>query len=225
MELRYPNETHEYRTARAALNAEELALVRKVKEVAALRRQLPLGGRIPEDYTFKWADDARLNQTVQFSELFGNKSTLLLYSFMFGPSWDNPCLSCTSVMDSFDRMAKQVGHDAAFIAIAKAPAEKINAWANRRGWLQIGLVSGFESTYQSDYKCQGESDDTQLPTMHVFKKHEGEIHHFWGTELTDNDLDMVWPYWNLMDMTPEGRPDRHSPPQDFRSRFQEEHYS
>ena len=91
MELRYPNETHEYRTARAALNAEELALVRKVKEVAALRRQLPLGGRIPEDYTFKWADDARLNQTVQFSELFGNKSTLLLYSFMFGPSWDNPC--------------------------------------------------------------------------------------------------------------------------------------
>ena len=225
MQLRYPNETEEYRVARQALNQEELALVSKVKEVAALRRQLPLGGQIPEDYTFAWADDARLNQPVRISELFGDKNTLLLYNFMFGPSWDNPCVSCTSLMDGFDRMAKQVGHDAAFIAIGKAPATKINAWANQRGWSQIGLVSGYESDYQSDYKCQGQSPDRQFATMHVFKKHQGNIHHFWGTELTDNDLDMVWPYWNLMDMTPEGRPDRDNPPQDFRSRFQEENYS
>ena len=225
MELRYPNETQEYRIARQALNDEELALVSKVKAVAAMRRQLPLGGRLPEDYTFAWADDARLNQAVKISELFDGKNTLLLYSFMYGPGWDNPCVSCTSLMDGFDRMAKQVGHDAAFVAIAKAPAEKINAWARQRGWSQIALVSGFDSTYQVDYKCQGESPDRQLATMHVFKKYEGNIHHFWGTELTDNDLDMVWPYWNLMDMTPEGRPDRPNPPQDFRSLFQEENFS
>ena len=39
-----------------------------------------------------------------------------------------------------------------------------------------------------------------------------------------NHLDTVWPYWNLMDFTPEGRPDLSTPPQTFRSRFLEEHY-
>jgi len=222
MDLQFPNETLEYRIARQALNDEELALVEKVKSVAAMRRRLPLGGRLPEDYAFEWAGDDRLNQAVRFSELFGDKETLLLYSFMYGPSWDNPCPSCTSLMDGFDRMAKQVGHDAAFVAIGKAPAEKINAWVKRRGWSQIGLVSGFNSTYQADYRCQGETPDRQFAAMHVFKKHEGDIFHFWGTELTDNDLDMVWPYWNLMDMTPAGRPNRPSPPQEFTSSFLEE---
>jgi len=225
MESRYPNEPTDYRIARDALALEEQDLIRRVKAVAEQRRNLPLGGRLQEDYTFAWAEDARLNQAVKISELFDDKDTLLLYSFMYGPSWDNPCPSCTSLMDGFDRMAKQVGHDAAFIAIGKAPAGKINTWAKRRGWSQIGLVSGFDSTYQADYKCQGESPDRQFATMHVFKKHEGNIFHFWGTELTDNDLDMVWPYWNLMDMTPEGRPDRPSPPQDFRSLYQEENFS
>jgi predicted dithiol-disulfide oxidoreductase (DUF899 family) len=225
MERRYPNESTDYRIARDALALEEQDLIGRVKAVAEQRRNLPLGGRLPEDYTFAWADDARLNQAVKISELFDGKDTLLLYSFMYGPSWDNPCPSCTSLMDGFDRMAKQVGPDAAFVAIGKAPVEKINTWAKRRGWSQIGLVSGFDSTYQADYKCQGESPDRQFATMHVFKKHEGNIFHFWGTELTDNDLDMVWPYWNLMDMTPEGRPDRPSPPQDFRSLYQEENSS
>ena len=212
MKLRYPHETEDYRVARQALIKEERALLEHTKRVAALRRALPLGGRIPEDYRFTWADDARLNQSVTLSELFGDKQTLLLYNFMYGPNWDSPCPSCTSLMDGFDRMAPQIGHDAAFVAIAKAPAEKINAWATQRGWTQIGLVSGFDSTYQSDYHCQGDSPDRQLAVMQVFRKHEGQIHHFWGTELSDNDLDMVWPYWNLLDMTPEGRPDRDSPP-------------
>lgn len=225
MERRYPNESTDYRIARDALALEEQDLIGRVKAVAEQRRNLPLGGRLPEDYTFAWADDARLNHAVKISELFDGKNTLLLYSFMYGPSWDNPCPSCTSLMDGFDRMAKQVGPDAAFVAVGKAPAEKINTWAKRRGWSQIGLVSGFDSTYQADYKCQGESPDRQFATMHVFKKREGNIYHFWGTELTDNDLDMVWPYWNLMDMTPEGRPDRPSPPQDFRSLYQEENSS
>jgi predicted dithiol-disulfide oxidoreductase (DUF899 family) len=85
-------------------------------------------------------------------------------------------------------------------------------------------VSGSTSTYQADYKCQGDSDDMQLPVMHVFQRQDGTIRHFWGTESTTNHLDTVWPYWNLMDFTPEGRPDISTPPQTFRSRFLEEHY-
>ena len=223
-EIRYPNETPEYRKARDALLKEEQALVDKTKALAAKRRTLPLGGQLKEDYVFQWANDGKVGKRVKFSELFGDKSTLMLYSFMYGPNWDNPCPSCTSLMDGFDRSSYQVTRDVAFVAIAKAPAEKIDAWAKKRGWSQIALLSGFESPFQADYKCQGDSDDMQLPVMHVFTKQRGKIHHFWATELPGNHVDTVWPYWNLMDFTPEGRPDLLTPPQKFRSKFLEENY-
>ena len=223
-EPRYPNESADYRAARDALLAEEKALVEKVKAVAEQRRNLPLGGRLKDDYTFKWATDDKLGTDVKFSELFGDKDTLLLYNFMYGPSWDNPCPSCTSLVDGFDRTAYQVSQHAAFVATAKAPADMINAWAKIRGWSQIDLVSGSECTYQADYHCQGENDDMQWPILHVFKKRGDDIHHFWGSELQGNHVDTVWPYWNLMDFTPEGRPDELTPPQNFRSKFLEDNF-
>src|SRR4029078_6285082 len=176
-ELRYPNESKAYRDARDALLKEEQELVDKVKAVAAKRRKLPPGGELKEDYVFQWANDGKVGQRAKFSQLFGEKNTLLLYSFMFGPNRDNPCLSCTSLMDGFDRSWYQVSRNAAFAAIAKAPAEKINAWAKERGWAQIPLVSGYEATFQKDYGCQGETDDDQQAAMHVFRKHDGKIFH------------------------------------------------
>ena len=223
-EPRYPNESVDYRAARDALLEEEKALVDKVRAVAEQRRKLPLGGLLKEDYLFKWANDDKLGQDVRFSELFDGKDTLLIYNFMYGPSWDNPCPSCTSLVDGFDRTSYQVTSDAAFVAIAKAPAEMINAWAKKRGWSQIALVSGFGTSYQADYKCQGETDEMQWPMMHVFRRKDGEIYHFWGSELSGNHVDTVWPYWNLMDFTPEGRPDILVPPQNFRSKFLEENF-
>jgi predicted dithiol-disulfide oxidoreductase (DUF899 family) len=214
----------EYRDARDELLGYEQELVDKVKALAERRRRLPRGGALKEDYVFQWASDGKVGESVKFSELFGDKNTLLLYSFMFGPNWDNPCPSCTSLVDAFDRTWYSVTRNAAFVAIAKAPAPRINAWAKQRGWSQIALVSGFNATYQADYRCQGESDDMQLPVMHVFSRRDGQIFHFWGTETTSNHVDTVWPYWNLMDFTPEGRPDLLTPPQDFRSRFLEKHY-
>jgi predicted dithiol-disulfide oxidoreductase (DUF899 family) len=64
----------------------------------------------------------------------------------------------------------------------------------------------------------------QWPVMHVFRRQDGKIFHFWGTELSANHVDTVWPYWNLMDFTPEGRPDIPTPPQNFRSEFLEKNY-
>ncbi len=223
-EPRYPNESPEYRKARDELLEDEKALVEMTKALAEKRRRLPLGGKLKEDYTFQWANSGRVGRAVRLSELFGDKPTLMLYNFMYGPGWDNPCLSCTSLMDGFDRTAYQVTQDAAFFGIAKAPAGKINEFAETRGWTQIGLVSGYGTSYQEDYRCQGENDDMQWPFLHVFKKHDGDIFHFWGTELQGNHVDTVWPYWNLMDFTPEGRPDRMNPPQKFRSEFLEKHY-
>jgi predicted dithiol-disulfide oxidoreductase (DUF899 family) len=224
-ELRYPNESKAYRDARDALLKDEQELIDKTKAVAAKRRKLPDGGQLKEDYVFQWANEGKVGQRVKLSELFGGKDTLLLYSFMFGPNWDKPCPSCTSLMDGFDRTWYSVVQDAAFAAIAKAPSEKINAWAKERGWSQIPLLSGYESPFQADYKCQDPAkDDMQWPVMHAFRKRDGKIFHFWGTETMSNHVDTVWPYWNLFDFTPEGRPDRDTPPQKFRSEFLEKHY-
>lgn len=224
IERRFPNESQAYRDARAALLKDEQELVAKTKAVAAKRRKLPLGGKLKQDYVFRRANEGKVGAPVKFSELFGGHDTLLLYSFMFGPGWDKPCPSCTSLVDGFDRAWYSVTRDAAFVAIAKAPAERIAAWAKERGWSQIELVSGFESPFQADYRCQGDDDDRQWPVMHVFTKRDGEIFHFWATETNENHVDTVWVYWNLMDFTPEGRPDRLTPPQRFRSEFLEKHY-
>jgi predicted dithiol-disulfide oxidoreductase (DUF899 family) len=223
-ELRFPNESREYRVAREALLKDEQELIGKTKALAAERRKLPLGGELKEDYVFQWANDGKVGQRMKFSELFGGNNTLLLYSWMFGPNWDKPCTSCTSLMDGFDRAWYSVSRNAAFATVAKAPPEKINAWARERGWSQIPLLSGYESPFQADYKSQGDNDDMQWPVMHVFAKRDGKIFHFWSTETNSNHVDTVWTYWNLMDFTPEGRPDILTPPQQFRSKFLEENY-
>ena len=204
---------------------DEQELIAKTKAVAAKRRMLPPGGPLKEDYVFQWAGGGevgkKLGERVKFSELFGGKTTLILYSWMFGPSWDKPCPSCTSLMDGFDRAWYSVAQDAAFAAIAKAPPEKIDAWARERGWSQIPLLSGHKSSFQADYRCQGENDDKQMAAMLVFKKQDGKIVLFWSSE---GSIDTVWPYWNLMDFTPEGRPDRPTPLHRFRPEFFEENY-
>src|SRR3981081_4691170 len=160
-DLRYPNESRAYRDARESLLKDEQELVDKVKSVAERRRNLPPGGQLKEDYVFQWANDGKVGKSVKFSELFADKNPLLLYSFMHGPSWDNPCPSCTSLVDGFDRTWYQVTQDAAFGAMPKSPHERIKAWAQHRGWSQMALVSGRGSAYQADYKCQGDSDDMQ----------------------------------------------------------------
>jgi hypothetical protein len=88
-DLRYPNESREFRDARDLLLKDERELADKVKAVAAKRRNLPLGGQLKEDYVFQWANDGKVGKSVKFSELFADKNTLLLYSFMYGLNWDN----------------------------------------------------------------------------------------------------------------------------------------
>src|SRR5262249_55129640 len=77
-DLRYPNESREYREARDSLLKDEQELADKVKSVAERRRTLPLGGQLKEDYVFQWANDGKLGKRVRFSELFGDPAPLLM---------------------------------------------------------------------------------------------------------------------------------------------------
>lgn len=108
------------------------------------------------DVTYKVRPPRRLRakyMELVVGSLSHSKDNRIFVSY--GPGWDNPCPSCTSLVDGFDRSAYQVSRYASFVAIAKAPVEKINAWAKKRDWSQIDFVSGAESGCQADYKCQG----------------------------------------------------------------------
>ena len=161
---------------------------------------------------------------MKFSELFGDKDTLILYSFMFGPNWDKPCPSCTSLMDGFDRTWYSVAQDAAFAAIAKAPAEKIDAWAKERGWSQIPLLSGYAVALPGGLQVPGRERRHAVAGDACVQEARRQDFPFLGTETMSNHVDTVWPYWNLLDFTPEGRPDRQTPPQRFRCEFLEKNY-
>ena len=89
--LRYPNESAEYRAARNALLDDEIALRRQVERVAARRRALPAGGEVPEDYVFERIGAHERPAQVRMSALFGAHSSLILYSFMYGPDRDDAC--------------------------------------------------------------------------------------------------------------------------------------
>lgn len=95
----FPNETPHYRAARDRLLDAETELRRQVERVARMRRKLPLGGALKEDYVF----DAGAGRRVKLSELFHEgKDTLLIYSCMFGPKTAQPCPMCTSFLDSIE---------------------------------------------------------------------------------------------------------------------------
>src|SRR5687767_5087297 len=90
--VRFPNESDDYRRARDALLAEEIELRRHIERVAAQRRALPPGGAVPKDYRFEGENGA-----IAFAELFGDKQTLAIYSYMYGPQRAQPCPMCTSL--------------------------------------------------------------------------------------------------------------------------------
>ena len=78
--VRFPNESAEYRRAREALLAEEIELRRHIERVAEQRRALPPGGEVKKNYAFEGETGP-----ASFADLFGDKDTLVVYNYMFGP--------------------------------------------------------------------------------------------------------------------------------------------
>ncbi len=102
--LTMPGESAEYRTARNKLLTEEVALRRQIESVAVLRRALPAGGTVAQDYVFD-GDDGPL----KLSDLFNpGKDTLAIYSFMYGPEKELPCTGCTHFLDGLEGMVQHI---------------------------------------------------------------------------------------------------------------------
>jgi predicted dithiol-disulfide oxidoreductase (DUF899 family) len=210
--VRFPNESAEYRRARDRLLEAEIALRRQVEAVAELRRRLPLGGEIPEDYVFQEGEDAH---PVRLSELFADQSTLVAYSFMFGPAMDSACPNCTSILDALDGEARHISQRVSLVVIAKSPIGRILTFAKERGWRALRLLSSATNSYNIDY--HGETvGGKQTSALNVFTRKGGTIHHTFAAEMQHAALaagqgprhvDSIWPVWGLLDFTPEGRGD------------------
>ena len=214
----FPNESEEYRKKRDDLLKSEIALRKQIEEVARQRRELPLGGKIKEDYVFEegaidLSDDQSIKR-VSFSELFEDgKKSLFIYSFMFVPGASQPCTSCNSILDGLNGQARHIKDRVNFAVVAKAPIDQLRTWARERGWDGLRLLSSYNNTYNTDYGAE-DPKGNQWPAANVFCRNDDGIYHFYNTELlygpteegqNQRHVDMIWPLWNVLDMTPKGR--------------------
>lgn len=222
-DVRFPGETPGYRAARDKLLDAEIELRRATEAVAAQRRALPLGGEIPEDYVFEeivgpFGKSAR--KKVRMSELFAqDKDTLVLYNFMYGPEMKRPCPLCTSIIDGLDGEGPHVTQRINLAIVAKSPIERIREFAKEHGWRNLRMLSSAISSFNRDYQGENASGE-QMPALNVFVRRAGKIHHYWNSEMmlapadSGQDMrhvDMIWPLWNLLDVTPDGRGENWSP--------------
>ncbi len=207
-ELTFPGETEVYRVARDGLLQAEMELRAKIEQVAALRRDLPLGGLV-EDYAFEGTDGP-----IKLSELFtAGKSSLVLYSYMFGPEDEQPCPMCSSYLDSADGVVTHIERLINFAVVARSPIERVQAVAEARGWSKLNLLSAADNNYAQDFHTET-PEGRQLPICNVFVKRDDGVHHFWASEMFfapsewhPRHVDLLMPLWHYLDLTPEGRGD------------------
>jgi predicted dithiol-disulfide oxidoreductase (DUF899 family) len=229
----FPGESAEYRAARDRLLEQEIELRRAMEAVAASRRRLPPGGVVPEDYVFSEANADGAAIEVRLSELFEPVSdSLVIYNFMFprdyrdkspGPASGRtallpleecPCPSCVALLDQLDAAARHSTQRVNFAVVAKTSLQRLQTFAEERGWRHLRLLSSAGNTYNRDYLGET-ADGSQMPMLNVFERDGDTIRHFWGAELTYAPADpgqdhrsvgTLEPLWNIFDLTREGRP-------------------
>jgi predicted dithiol-disulfide oxidoreductase (DUF899 family) len=186
------------------------------------------GGRPdPQDYVFESAGDGG---EVRFSELFApGKDSLVIYSMMF-PRWsedpragapdgktallplvEQPCPSCTSVVDGLEGAAFHLAERINLAVIAKACPDRLGDFARERDWRNLRVLSSRGNTFNRDYHAET-TDGGQLPVLHAFHRDDDGIHHQWSSEMTFNrgdtsSLDPIRPIYGALDLTVEGRGD------------------
>ena len=203
----------EWMAQREALLAEEKAFTQKRDALSAKRRAMPWL-KVDRDYVFDGPDGP-----VRLEALFDGRSQLIVYHFMFSPEAETGCKSCSFWADHFDGAIPHMkARDTSFVAISRAPVEKLQKQARRLGW-QFPWVSSGRSTFNYDFNVSFEPgpDGTalynyvvqpvpfkDLQGMSVFAKGEdGAIYHTYSTYGRGQDL--VNGAYNMLDLTPKGR--------------------
>jgi predicted dithiol-disulfide oxidoreductase (DUF899 family) len=218
----------EWQAARDALLAREKEHTRLGDELAAQRRTLPWVA-LEKQYTLQTADGPRT-----LAELFDGRSQLLIYHFMFGPSYEGGCPVNSSIADSFDGLIPHLrARDVTLIAVSGAPMGKLSAYRERMGW-GFNWASSYESDFNVDLGFSKTPEQTkqaiepildQLPAV-AFRNAEVAGTDIYGymTELfgftaftleggsvfqtystTGRGVEFLMPYYGFLDRAPMGR--------------------
>jgi predicted dithiol-disulfide oxidoreductase (DUF899 family) len=201
----------EWRAARTKLLAREKEFTRLRDELSAERRRLPWV-RLDRSYVF----DGPAGKTA-LADLFGDKSQLIVYHFMFGPDWQVGCKSCSFWADNFNGITAHLAQrDVAFAAVSRAPLSVLQAFARRLGW-SFTWVSSLETDFNQDFHVSsrpGEPGEynfaparaglpTELPGISVFAKSGGTVYHTYSCYA--RGLDMMNTAYHYLDLVPKGR--------------------
>ena len=201
--------------ARKELLKKEKEFTRLRDQLSRQRRELPWEA-VEKRYVF---DGPKGKQTL--GDLFGGKSQLIVYHFMFGPGWKEGCPSCSFLADTFDGAAVHLAQrDVNFVVVSRATLPEIEAFKKRRGW-RFNWVSSSGSDFNFDYHVSFSKDDKakgkvyynydmtdfpseEAPGTSVFYKNEaGEIFHTYSSYA--RGLDILLCAYNYLDLTPKGR--------------------
>jgi predicted dithiol-disulfide oxidoreductase (DUF899 family) len=205
----------EWIEARKRLLAEEKEFTRLRDRLSEQRRRLPRV-RVDKEYVFAGPDG---RETL--ADLFAGKSQLVVYHFMYGPDWTAPCKSCSFWADNFNGIVVHLAQrDVTFVAVSRAPLEKLRVFARRMGWT-FKWVSSEDSDFNYDYHvsfmpeelAKGEitynyaprkTSMSDLPGISVFfKGRNGSVYHTYSCYA--RGLDMLNAAYNYLDLVPKGR--------------------
>ncbi|MGB8315321.1 MAG: DUF899 domain-containing protein [Aestuariivirga sp.] len=207
----------EWLKARQALLAEEKAFTRAREALAAKRRALP-GYVIDKPYVFQAA-----NGPQTLAALFGRHSQLVVYHFMFGPTWEQGCKSCSFWADTFNGIITHLNQrDVAFACVSSAPVERLLAFRERMGW-NFEWVSSAGADFNNDFGVTGLpgkallynygksiEDAGEMPGISVFTRTEdGGILHTYSCYA--RGLDMMNAAYQFLDLVPKGRDEESLP--------------
>jgi predicted dithiol-disulfide oxidoreductase (DUF899 family) len=133
----------EFNAALEELRAKEKELTHRGDDVTKERQELPWVA-VERDYRFQTADGEK-----SLAELFDGRSQLLIYHFMFGPTYEAGCPVCSSIADSIAPNAPHLkARDTTPILSSRGPLEKLLAYRDRMGW-DIDWVSA-ETDFHRD---------------------------------------------------------------------------
>jgi predicted dithiol-disulfide oxidoreductase (DUF899 family) len=201
--------------ARKAHLAREKELTRLRDELAAERRNLPWT-RVDKAYTF---DTPAGKRTL--ADLFGGRSQLVVYHFMFGPEWQEGCPSCSYVSDHIDgALPHLAARDVSMVAISRAPLAKIQAFKSRLGW-RFPWVSSHGTDFNTDFGVSFSKEEIargavnynyvaqtfpseEAPGVSVFYKDAaGAVYHTYSTY--GRGVEVLVGTYMILDLAPKGR--------------------
>ncbi len=205
----------EWLAARKELLSKEKEFTRLRDELSRQRRELPWE-KVEKEYVF---DGPNGKQTL--ADLFGEKSQLIVYHFMFGPGWQEGCPSCSFLSDHFDgAVVHLAARDVSLVVVSRAPIAQIEAFKKRMGW-RFKWVSSYANDFNYDHHVsftkeeQGKGQvyynyttqpfpSEEGPGTSVFYKDKaGKIFHTYSSYA--RGLDILVGTYNWLDLAPKGR--------------------